>query len=113
MKKKPKNYYVTITHQYLLEAFDDVEAILRAKERFMGRPNDVYFDGMIINAVVTKRPLPKEKPIIPREIKKKGYKTLVHEIIREVDNGYKPNIARDRQDSKEQDYIHFSAADGV
>ena len=108
MNKKRKNYYVTITHQYLLEAFDDVEAITRAKERFMGRPNDVYFDGMTINATITKRMVPRATSIstgtnmnVKETWKSKGVKNV------------KPIIARDRQDSKEQDYIHFSAADGV
>lgn len=103
MKKKPKNYYVTITHQYLLEAFDDVEAIARAKERFMGRPNDVYFDGMIVNATITKQNVPREisRTVLREYLPKKEVKHV------------KPNITRDRQDSKEQDYIHFSAADGV
>ncbi len=112
MKKKPKNYYVTITHQYLLEAFDDVEAILRAKERFMGRPNDVYFDGMTINATITKRNVPRET------IKERKFELVSRTVLREYlpkkeVKHVKPIIARDRQDSKEQDYIHFSAADGV
>ena len=111
MKKKPKNYYVTITHQYLLEAFDDVEAILKAKERFIGRPNDVYFDGMTINATITKRIIPKEDGTTQKLstiwLDKTG---ITHQ---KVGKHVKPNIARDRQDSKEQDYIHFSAADGV
>ena len=108
MKKKPKNYYVTITHQYLLEAFDDVEAITRAKERFMGRPNDVYFDGMTINATITKR----DVPIVPKPLKQVLKQAAKYIAKKEVEY-VKPNIARDRQDSKEQDYIHFSAADGV
>ena len=109
MKKKPKNYYVTITHQYLLEAFDDVEAITRAKERFMGRPNDVYFDGMTINATITKRIIPKEDGTTQTIwLDKTG--RITHQ---KVGKHVKPIIARDRQDSKEQDYIHFSAADGV
>ena len=108
MKKKPKNYYVTITHQYLLEAFDDVEAITRAKERFMGRPNDVYFDGMTINATITKR----DVPIVPKPLKQVLKQAAKYIAKKEVEY-VKPIIARDRQDSKEQDYIHFSAADGV
>ena len=108
MKKKPKNYYVTITHQYLLEAFDDVEAIARAKERFMGRPNDVYFDGMTINATITKR----DVPIVPKPLKQVLKQAAKYIAKKEVEY-VKPIIARDRQDSKEQDYIHFSAADGV
>ena len=112
MKKKPKNYYVTITHQYLLEAFDDVEAIARAKERFMGRPNDVYFDGMTINATITKREVPHEMHFDKDDtpFTKKLKRVL---DTRKWDKNVKPIIARDRQDSKEQDYIHFSAADGV
>ena len=106
--KKPKNYYVTITHQYLLEAFDDVEAITRAKERFMGRPNDVYFDGMIVNATITKRNV----PIVPKPLKQVLKQAAKYIAKKEVEY-VKPIIARDRQDSKEQDYIHFSAADGV
>ena len=113
MKKKPKNYYVTITHQYLLEAFDDVEAITRAKERFMGRLYfDVYFDGMIVNATITKRNVPRET------IKERKFELVSRTVLREYlpkkeALNAKPIIARDRQDSKEQDYIHFSAADGV
>ena len=109
MKKKPKNYYVTITHQYLLEAFDDVEAITRAKERFMGRLYfDVYFDGMTINATITKRDVPGPSKW-PKQVLKQAAKYIAKKEVEYV----KPIIARDRQDSKEQDYIHFSAADGV
>lgn len=111
MKKQPKNYHVTITHQYLLEAFDDVEAIMRAKERFLGHKyQDVHFDGMIVNATVTKRIVPKE--MIPKPLKQIIKQAAVR-IEKEVSRGTKQISRGNRKDTKESDYIHFSPADGI
>ena len=107
MKKKP--YEVVITHSYLLEAVSESEAMRRSMERFMGRPNnDVAFDGMVVNCVITQRPVPFTLPV-----KKSRIKHIIKE--EQHDNSdIEPtfdDIVGDRTDSKEQDYIHFSAAD--
>ena len=112
MKKKPKNYYVTITHTYLLEAYSDIEAITKAKERYLGRPNEVYFDGMVVNATITKRIIPKQ--MVPKQLRKIVRQAAKY-IIKKEDKiyGNKPNITRNRPDTKKSDYIHFGAADNI
>lgn len=91
-----KTFQVKIEHNYLLRAKDSREAIAKSMDRFMGRKfKDVQFEGMVTTAEITKRPMPEVK------IKQSKEKEVTHG----------QTIPRDRTDSKEQEYIHFSESD--
>jgi len=100
--KKP--YEVIITHSYLLEALNEQEAMKRSMDRFMGRIyKDVSFDGMVVGCEITQRCVP---------FTEKLDVTLTRSTKRKVVNhDTQSNRIRNRTDSKEQDYIYFSAAD--
>ena len=102
--KRP--YEVTITHSYLLEASNEQEAMKRSMDRFMGRIyKDVAFDGMVVGCEITQRCMPFTEEIdvtLTRSTKRKV-----------VNHDTQSNRIRNRTDSKEQDYIHFSTTDAI
>jgi len=102
--KKP--YEVTITHSYLLEASNQQQAMKRSMERFMGREyKDVAFDGMVVGCEITQKCVPfteKLDVMLTRSAKRKV-----------INHDTQSNRIRNRTDSKEQDYIHFSSTDAI
>jgi hypothetical protein len=104
-----KNYEVSITHNYLLEAKSEDEAIQLAMNRYMGRKfKDVYFDGMVTDARITKR---KKPDIHFKEFQEFKFNISPPTETNLEDTAYGTGIIRDRKGAKEQKYIHFDSTD--